>query len=452
MAPLLRRRQPAPATLSLTWPWWLHPGWALIGLTGTLAVVSCLLPDEDFALWNTQKFLDGTMAPVLFVGICAMLLGILLAGTRLHRGGSREVIFSAQAILLLRRSYAVLFTLTLVGYAIWAASAFQHGVRAEDLTAVLDRQAGALGELKGNSRPISGLTTLTQLGPVAVAIGAIMRRLGQGGRSYYLLFAAAAVRTVFYAERLALMELAVPLAVITAITVGGGSRAKQLLARLAPLFIGPAVWALFAISEYTRSWVFYQNTTSLPFQEWVTMRLLGYYTTAFNNSALFAAAHEGTYALPYFSFPVAWNIPLVDSVVPYPGIHGTGPEEWWMAVLQNNASVELNNVGSFLVTYGELGILGMVLFWMLVGMAMGRLHRSIALGSAVSVIAYASLFVGILELPRFIYWTQGRAFPVLASLLVLWLVYPKKPTDAEGPGVAEHRHGRLVSVPAGGSE
>jgi len=226
---------------------------------------------------------------------------------------------------------------------------------------------------------------------------------------------------------LALIEVLIPLLVVTALTVSSDSKWRG-LSRSAPLIVAPLVWAIFAISEYTRSWVYYQMTTSMPFIDWVTTRLAGYYVTSFNNSAMFVQAHADSNATPYFSIPFIWNAPGVDAAA-QGGVNGFGADEWWTYILNTQGSKDFTNVGSFLVTYGEFGMIGMIVFWLVAGLIVGGIFSKLTKGGVPSLIAYASIFVGILELPRFIYWTQGRATPILIAILVISLPYP--PTKAK---------------------
>ncbi|MFT3874819.1 MAG: hypothetical protein QM708_00070 [Propioniciclava sp.] len=415
--------------MEIHWPWWLHPAWALLLLTGSMSVISLLLPRQVFDLWHVHKYLGREEAGLLFIGLLSFFIALMVASASTSRGGSTVIRFSARQIDYLNRAYTFLYLLTVVGYMIWMASAAMQGVQLTDLMAVVDRDPGAIGGLKDNARPIGGLTTLTQFGPLVVAIGAVLRRLKRGGNALALVFLLAAVRTMFYAERLALIEVLVPLIIVAAVTVPNDSRWRAPL-RAAPLFAVPLISVVFAVSEYTRSWIYYESTTDASFVEWVSTRLAAYYVTAFNNSAMFMQAHEGSFATPYFSVPFIWNAPGVDASS-QGGINGHAAEDWWALILSTQGNREFTNVGSFLVTYSEWGLTGMILFWALAGLIIGRLFARLTKGSVPALLAYAVCFVGILELPRFIYWTQGRATPIIVAAVFIALTYPARRSRAE---------------------
>lgn len=406
--------------LVIQWPWWANPLWALILLTGSMALLAIVLDGAVYATWRVTKFLDGDLSLTLLAGILVMATGVLLGSGMKARGGSTTLRFNARQVEYLRRGYRLMFALALISYVFWIGSAVSQGVGLADLMSVVDRQAGAIGELKSNARPIGGLTTMTQFAPVVAVVGLLLQKIGAGGRGWIFLVLLAGVRTIFYAERLALIEILIPVILVAALTVKPGSRWRG-LARIAPIIGAPLVWAVFAMSEYTRSWVYYQTVTSLPFTEWVSARLEGYYVTGFNNSAILARSHAGSSAEPYFSIPAVWNAPGAPA---HSGLFGFEPEAWWVYTLTTMGNVEFNNPGSFLVTYAEFGLLGMLAFWLVVGLILGALYSSMTKGSVPALLAYAVAFVGVLELPRFIYWTQGRATPMLIALVVVGLTYP----------------------------
>lgn len=408
------------AVLQLRWPWWVHPAWALMLLTGvTMLLAIGLSADTYVTAWQVPKFIDGTDAGLLLVGLLTLFLGTVLASGMAARSGSVELRITPDQVRYLRRAFKVLSLLTVLGYVFWAAQAFAEGVRLGDLLAVVSRQPDAISDLKANARPVAGLTTLTQFGPVAIAIGVLLRKVGHGGKGYRWLVIFACVRGVFYAERLAIIEVLLPILLLAALTVRPDvGRRRAALTRLGPLLAVPVLWLVFAVSEYTRSWVYYQQLTDSSFPTWVSLRLLGYYATGYNNSALLAEAHEGLSAPPYFTVDAFWNAPGVSSVLAPPPM-----QDWWTGVLIQNSNPEFNNTGSFLTTYAELGIVGMLVFWLVVGLVIGGVFSTMSKGSVPGLLAYATLFVGILELPRFIYWSQGRATPVILALLLVALTY-----------------------------
>lgn len=398
--------------ITLRWPWWLHPLSALLLVPGLTAAISVTIAARTFeSSWFVPKFLDSQSTLWIFIGIAATAVGIIAVTGMVAREGARELRFDAAQVRLLERAYRVLLVLTVLGYVLWVLFAVLQGVRLGDLVAVVTREPGAISALKSNSRPVGGLTTLTQFGPVAVAIGTVLRRLGRPRRGDVVIIGLAMVRSLFYAERLATIEVLMPVVVILALTTTASRRAWV---QVGPLLAVPGLLLLFAASEYTRSWIYYQRFTDKGFAEWVLLRFMGYYATSYNNSALFAEAHRASGLPPYYSADGVWNAPgasvvLGEAVQP----------RWWQEVLATNSNPEFNNPGSFLVTWAELGPVFSVVYWLVVGALLGVAFVSLTRGSVVGVVAVSVTFAGIMELPRYIYWTQGRAIPVLLAVLVL---------------------------------
>jgi hypothetical protein len=389
--------------------------------------MAVLLPDSVYReQWGTPKHLDANLSQVLALLFAVCLVAVILAALPTSGARAATIAFSPRQVAYLRRASRLLLGLAWMGYGLWIGVAVLGGVGMADLEAVLAREGGAIGELKAMARPVAGLTTFTQLGPLAVALGAILRRLGAGGRAYWSLFGLAAFRTLFYAERLALMEVAVPALIVAAVTAVPVKRAgARLLVQAAPALAGPAVWLLFAASEYTRSWVFRQETSSMPFASWVSLRFVGYYTTAFDNSAMYAASFPTGEAPPAAVLSFLFNAPLVGSAIGPGIVDGRPSSEWWWNTRHQFGNLEFTNTGSFLCSFGELGMMGALVYWAVFGLVVGRLYNALRRGGPVALPAYACLFVAILELPRMMYVAEGRAFPLIAALLLMAATYPR---------------------------
>lgn len=411
-------------SLALSWPWWLRPTYAFALLTGVMALIAITLPPERYAEWRVQDYLDGDLSQILVILMLVFLMGTLIGSGLATRGGRIDIDITVKQLRYLRRAYKVLLVLSLAGYVLWLGSAISQGVSLANLTSVIDRDLGAISELKANSRPIGGLTTFTQFGPVAIALGVLLKKVDSGRRFYWILIALAAFRATFYAERLALIEALLPLILLAALTARGKTKRAALI-RIAPIVAPVLAWAVFATFEYSRSWVYYQNLTNLPFVEWVSLRLAGYYTTSFNNSALMVHATQGIHAQPYFAVDGFWNFPIIAAIYPHKGMQGMEATVWWANVLKLNANPEFNNTGSFLVAYAEFGIVTAVFFWLALGLVSGLVFARMTRGSIPALLAVTTLFVGLLELSRFTYWTQGRAFPVLLAVVVIAFTYPR---------------------------
>lgn len=411
------------ATIRLQLHWWLSPLAGLLLVAGLTALVSISLPSSTYTTWLTPKYLGASESALLMFAIAACAAGIVLGSLGRPESATREVRLERHEVAWLVRTYKVTLGLALFGYVMWMLLAVSQGVGIADLAAVVSREGSAIGQLKSNSRPVGGLTTWTQLGPIAVATGFLLRRAGFQARGIWVVIALSAFRTLFYAERLALLETTIPAVLILALTTNPGERGYK-LARIAPFIAPPAVWSLFAISEYTRSWVYYSTFTDQPFTQWVSVRMLGYYTTSYNNSAMLHR-YLPEDSTPYFSVDAFWNAPGIGGMFD-PGTIGTVPaSNWWSSTLQAGANFDFTNTGSFLVMMGEFGVVGGAILIIAMGFVYGRAFRGVKQGSIPALLTYSVLLVGLLELPRFNYLSLGRATPLLLGLVIVAMTYPR---------------------------
>lgn len=399
------------------WPAWLNPAIVVLGFTGALSLITVELPESVFEEWGVPKIFDLSHALLTWVGIGALLLGIMFGSMR--PGHSADMRGHADHDDLLDKWYKGAGSLVCLGYAAWGVIAFSRGLDISLFQAVLDRDQGAISSLKGYLAPVGGVTTVTQLAGIVSAIGAHrFCRTRRVGRLWVLVLLAGVLRTLFYAERLALMEVLIP-AVLVLVLESKFFTARRRLTRWLPVIGLSGLVVIFAVSEYFRSWIFYSKVTDLPFVGWVLLRFVGYYATSFNNDALFYELGSTVRHDPYYTFSFAYDFPGMSSIFGRPEVRGIEVSQWWTDQLQLYANEEFNNSGSFLVPMADLGVVGGVIFWVVIGVVVGRVYSRARSGCEVGVIAYAVLFLGLLELPRFTYWTLGRFFPAIVAMILM---------------------------------
>ncbi|MHC8503601.1 hypothetical protein HF519_10080 [Pseudonocardia bannensis] len=418
--------------MEFTFPWWLHPISLVALVPLATALVSILLPESAYEIWRVRKHLDFEESVTLLVGLVSLFLGLILTSYRHGHSSRLRFHISDTQLRRLHVAYRWSFRLTVVGYVLWMGFAVASGVGSAQLLAVLEQQQGAISGLKENARPVGGLTTLTQFGSVTAVLGALLRRIDAGSRWYRAIIVFALFRALFYAERLALIEVVLPLIIFHVLTTESRPDWKSRVVRLLPLYAVPALWAVFGAFEYFRSWAILRYQTSESFFEFVSLRLLGYYVTSYNNSALFDVALQNLPGpqSPYQSFPLVWNAPGLSEVLNPPTYLGMSSGEWIEGVLVRHADPQFTNKGSFLLTHGEMGLVGMVLVWLITGLVIGSLYASIMRGNLGALLGYATVAIGLLELPRIIYWTEGRAFPVLIAVVTLVRILRPAKTSA----------------------
>ena len=256
-----------------------------------------------------------------------------------------------------------LFVLTVLAYVAWfgyAAALHSLGTVTQALLdVVLARDVGTSSYVKKELFvTLPGLTTITQCGILYVTIEALLWVRGASDRRLALarlamVLGLALVRALLLSERLALVELAIPIAVVFA-TIGPISKlAYRGLIRLAPVFAGVGVFGVFAVGEYFRSWNFYQSIYSGPYLRFAAERFLGYYATAVNNGAVIYY-YEPIQPLRY-TFQSLLEFPILGDIV-YSFYARTFGEDYidYTLLLETYANPEFNNtalVGLLLSEY-----------------------------------------------------------------------------------------------------
>lgn len=427
-------------TFRLVFSWWFHPMW-IAAIFVAILPLSALVPKSAFELWKTPTYIDTPTAFTGFLSGLCLLIGLSVFSLRPH---ARELVvhLTSSVVSRLRTLATVTFALAIFGYLVWIGLGFVRGTTPLDLLRVLTMQEGAISALKHVNPPVAGLTTFTQLGPVAVAVMMVLRRAKVRSYTWQLasLLLLAVYRSFFYGERLALIEVGIPIVFLyfavasansdTSVRVDGP--VKRIVRRTAPFFAIPAIWAVFAIFEYSRSWLYYRNLVHTSFVEYISTRLAGYYVTTANNSAMYHEQLADRVHDPYFSFAAIWDGPGLSRIVGSPEIQGQDPRMWWDMTLLNNANPEFNNQGTFLVTDADLGTPLSMIYWLVIGLVIGYLFHRAAKGSVAALIAYSVVIMGLLEVSRIIYWSQGRFIPIALGLLAVAVVIPgpRSRTDA----------------------
>jgi hypothetical protein len=404
--------------------WWLHPSWVFALLNGVTMLAALLLSQEAYRLYGTEKYVDGEMFALALLGIAAFAAGQWFAKAT----GVNPPPAGAAVRRRLNPWFLAAVGLSLFGYLVWFGVGALRGKGLEQLASIwsVDQPVEA-PEIREELFPtVPGITTCTQFGMAAVALGMLCRGAWTSKTIRRLLlgtlFALAALRMVLVSERLALIELAVPATVIalrlTILSRPSISPAVLRRLRLAPVAAIVGIVLLFGGAEYFRSWRFYQDRFD-SFPEFAVWRLSGYYTTAHNNGAL-AMKVRGEWPMPYYTLEHFWRFPLIaNSPLSYKAVNGIDPEEIHRATLERFGTPELNNQGGLFSPAMDFGWLGYAVFWSLYGFVAGRLHRGFLAGSLAGLLFYPLVFVSILEVPRLLYLCSVRSFPTLVLLFAI---------------------------------
>lgn len=417
--------------------WWLHPRFAVLYMAMPLLVLTYAIPEESYrSLFNTPKRIE----PDFLLASFLIYAGFLAGSFFLVRTGTQSQ--EKDVLMYCRWVVWPLFILTLLGYVAWFASAT---LKAGGPGPILNIFLGTLLST-GESTPyyyikqelfqtIPGLTTFTQVGILYVTVEALLWVNRAASRRAVLLrflplLFITLIRAILISERLALVELLVPLGVVL-LSRARWTLIRRSLVRFAPVLAGSAVFALFAIGEYFRSWItHYQYYYSGSYLQFAAERFLGYYATAVNNAAVHY--HYGQMEPAAQTLGSLLTFPVLGERITafYESTFNIRPD-LDLDLLKLYANPEFNNVamvGNLISDFSPL-FAPVVAFF--IGAISYSIYRSFTRGRMIGMLLYPSWFVGLLEISRIYYWPGGRYFPVLAFLFVSLILFrlvkvPKK--------------------------
>lgn len=412
--------------------WWLSPTVIVVAMTFPLMVLAHATPADRFLrAWRTPRHLDRSTFWLFSAMVAALLAGILFSAVLSRKGHGRAHHETLHPLAapdnsnghgpLLATACTVLFRLTLLGYVAWLVSAARSGVTPGEVMNLMQSADTTSSALRDRVGPIPGVTTLTQFGIGAAILCALGVAPGSTGRRrIVILLVLATARAFLLNERLALIEIVVPLAVIGCgrlDRVGNGWRRRLVV--LAPVLAVPSLVIAFALFEYSRSWTWYSENTDDTYSEFIVTRLSGYYVTAFNNGALGMEHDRWEGRLAHDSLALMWELPGVDRALSYESVTGRSYDEYRQGLFARFGNDEFNSPSGLATPLIDFGVIGGLGFLFAIGLVVGSLHQSFVAGRLNGILLYPIVFVGLLELPRYLYWTAGRAAPAAGAMLAV---------------------------------
>lgn len=427
--------------------WWLSPAIITLIISSVSIFPTALVSDEQFRIqWRTPKTVTTDTLMLFGCGALALAFGALvgIAVSAVPRPqATRWPSLDSNSVALLTRASTVLTSATVAGYLGFLYLIYRSGLSWGQLFGGSDAHGTSPKDAIGT---IPGLTTLTQLGMAAVTVSTVLL-VQQFSRAELIkvltIIGLALPRAYVYAERLSILELAIPVTVILAGRLAIGRRSHRVVARALPAVGITAVALIFGIFEYSRSWAYYRNHGQSSFTEFALSRLAGYYVTAVNNGQIILDHLRWPGRWPYDTLDGFWSAPGIEQFHLYQRLSGHAPsyargnESPYFDTLAQFGNAEFNNPSGYVGPFVDYGLFGGLIFMFAAGVIAGLLYRQFCCGRPIGLLLYPVYFIGITEMPRYIYWPQGRvAYTWLALFAILALLARTKradPTPSDQP-------------------
>lgn len=388
--------------------WWLHPGKLILFFMFPIYLfVGFVVPGlwPELIVLRSRVYMDGEYVilgagSLLVLGVAAIL-------------GSRIVWKQGPVRLydINQRFMVAIGALSVMAYGIWFWPVIQRG------QLFLSRD-----EL--NQTP--GVTSFTQLGvPYVICYLYATRRAGQqlSGPVHWLfklIIFLTVARVYIQSERLALIEVLVPAAVLVlAYYVPRRPTARTLfeaVRKYGPFLGIPLLFVFFGATEVVRSWTSYSQTQDISLVDFVISRVATYYYTALNNGAGMLATSawpdfeflfifEWIYRLPFGVGAFVW-----ESL----GRHEMPHEDF----LARFGDPEFNNMSGIYPIFFDVGIVAGIAYFAALGLGMGIAYNQAKQGRPLGTLIFPSLIVACTEVLRIMYLNNTRCFLVLIGALL----------------------------------
>ena len=399
---------------------WLNPVFIVMCWAGVVLAAWQTPAASYFELMRSSKYVEGgtVLAALLLYGFFA--LGSFLASASARRRAPAGQVHAARLAFLVSRPVRQFVSLAWLGCLAAYALAFAPTLTLE--TALRLLRGDAFLTKMGNSIP--GVTTATQFGVfVAVWCGLVLfsglelprRRRRRVWAMLASVVVLSAYRGVLWHERLAFIEILVPVAVIwSAYRVR-----NRLVLTLAPLVAVAAAIALFGLFEYFRSWSYYREDQG-NLVLFATQRLLSYYYSSINNFGM-ALQHIEPLWQPLWTLDFVYKFPVPGN--PLVSARGEAYTLLFQTALELHTHPEFNLYSGPGLAYLDFGLMGGAAVMAGFGFLSGRLFNAFHRRALHGLLAYPVWMVGMIDFGRILYWPSSRAFPIWLCVLGVLALY-----------------------------
>jgi oligosaccharide repeat unit polymerase len=267
---------------------------------------------------------------------------------------------------------------------------------------------------------IPGITTLTQVLPVGVTCMYLAQKKNNILKWHKWLaisIVSVTLRSILNSERLALLELFIPLSVIY-LYFYQGKKLKQKFILVVGAFLG--AYLLFFTFEYLRSWQFYKYRWDGSYSSFINDRIGLYYLSSWNNGVVYSQYWQDVTGGGRAFFAFITEFPLFQTI--FGGIIADGAvfEQWYYTLNATVGTAEFNNPNYLIISFTDLTYAGAIFWFVLVGILIGKLVKEAQRNNLMALLSYACTVIALADLPRVGWWTATRSVPVYLALAFVY--------------------------------
>jgi hypothetical protein len=417
-------------------PYWISPYFIPVAtiLIGILLFVT--VPDDLFRSELRVPTKASNWDAVIVYGYCliAIVAGVALGSFILPRASDMQ-----SQILRENSSVRLESFFKTLGYSSLFLSSFSYVIffasgdlSLSVLSNTLQGTRGAIYQLKASMVNTPGLTSFMTLAPwwfVYVIYKFLVLRKNLTAieiAASIILLSCAVFRGFATNERLAIIQLAIPSVVLMPFLKSKWSKTARFLLVFGPIIGITALFFIFAVTEYFRSWApFYAKVSRLDFFDWVSLRLGAYYTTSINNGLVALDTEMNGHG--YYFFNGIYRLPFISTSLGLDRIREAVVDQFTL-MLSTKLNPEFNNQGGVVVFIWDLGYIWGGLMLVFFGLFANISYNLARHGQVSGYLFYPFFFSQFLELTRV--WNFFSPIAVLNLIFVsacLFLI-PRKRT------------------------
>ena len=405
----------APAVPRIDLPWYLRPRVLSACMLLPLYIIAWFVTDvldvqvsnaRGYAFFHGEAFLIGLAGVLALVYGTFLPIRIFSIRDPRYRGLEPPLWF-----------IYVIGAMALVGYSFW----FGNLLRSPGVLLDLLRSAASLSfTMRTQLERSAGISSLASLGLaffVLVAHRVWTLRAGPLPRALrvmaWLLGALTLFRAFAWAERLALIEVGV---VVALFCFGHGDMTRPLLRRIRqalPLLAATSVIGFFALAEFDRSWSSHYAAIESSYGSFIAQRLVNYYYQALNNGAGMITVMD--WPSYQFSNLLHWlhQFPvLLGPIVRY--LTTARPNDF----LERFGDPEFSNSSGLFAVFYDAGLPFGILLLAVFGCLAQSAYQAFRERDNVMGLLFPVFFMGLIEFFRFWYIGNSRAFLLIVALLL----------------------------------